>query len=128
MRTEMKLFYDDTSAGSGSVQLPTWNDVVTAIQALNGRNRSEVGLFVNDETYLQVGGGAGTYICSIRCDGKLHVLFTSEKDPHETQWVLAGQGSDYPVNECVPIEPIIDVAEWFYLNHEPSQRYSWKSY
>ncbi len=124
----MQLTLDDATTGGKSIDSPSWPEVEAAIRSMDNNNRTEVGLFVDDNTYLQVGGGADTYICSIRAEGKLHVLFDPSRTASEEKWVIAGQGSHQPTNECFSISTIIDVAKWFWEHRTPCSQYHWNSY
>lgn len=124
----MLLTFDDAISGGKSIESPKWAEVEAAIRAMNGTDRTEVGVFSKDDEFLQVGGGGETYVCSVRADGRVHVLFDPHKVANETRWVVAGQGAQYPEGECFPVSTIVDIAKWFWEHRTPSPEHHWKSY
>jgi hypothetical protein len=121
----MKLILDDSSK---EVDSPNWSIVEMAIRDMNGQDRSQLGLFENNDCYLQLGGGGEDYVCAIRANGKLHVLTDTERSSANMKWIIVGDGADYPENECFPVEVAIDTTKWFWLNQIPSPQHSWVSY
>lgn len=117
------LTFDNVPSGGKTFDSPTWCDLETAIRSMDAKHRTEVGLFVCEDTYLQVGGGSDCYVCGMRTGGKLHVLCDPNRSTEETRYVIAGQGSDYPINECCPLTVILDVARWFWDHKEPSPKH-----
>lgn len=110
---------------SHQLESPQWVDVEAAIENLDGTCKTEVGLFVNDNCYLQIGGGNECLVCAIRSKGKLYVLSNPERSLTSTRRVVAGQEADYPENECFPKEVIIKVAKWFWDNKTPLPDQHW---
>lgn len=124
----MILTIGDTKSGSSRLLSPSWSDVEAAIRAMDGNTRSELGLFVDEDTFLQVGGGGGKYTCCVRAEGKLHVLTDPNRTSDETVWLVAGQGDDVSLNECFPADMIIEVSKCFWEHRTVSPRYHWHSY
>lgn len=109
-------------------QSPEWSDVESSLHRLDGVKYTEVGLFVNDDCYLQIGGGRDCYVCSIRANGKLHVLTDNRRSSTTMKWVVAGEGAEYPERECFCLKAVLDVARWFLANKTPSPHFGWKMF
>lgn len=110
------------------IDAPEWSDIEAAIRNLDGHNHTEVSLFENEDCYLQIGGGGECLVCGIRQGGDLYILTDPIRSPTSMKWVVAGQGSHYPENECFGKEDILSVTRFFFANKSRPLEYHWKSY
>lgn len=124
----MRLTSGDIQSGGKIFGSPSWSDLETAIRSMDGKHRTEIGLFVCEDTFLQVSGGGNCYVCSVRTGGKLHVLYDPDRSAEETSYVVAGQGSDYLLNECFTVTIVLEVARWFWDHTKPSPKHHWNSF
>lgn len=121
----MLLIFDN---GSTQLDSPQWRDVETAIRNLDGNRHTEVGIYVNDDCYLQVGGGGERFVCGIRKGETLYLLTDPTKSKTSMKWVVAGQGANYPENKCFCLEDLLQVARCFWENNSRSTDFHWDSF
>lgn len=124
----MILTIDDTQGNNEQIDNPTFTDVEDAILGLDGVSRTQVGLFVDNETFVQVGGGRGLCTCSIRMNAKLYTLVDRDLSADEYVWLVAGQGDEVPRNQCIEASDVVRVVKLFWDKRELSDEYAWKSF
>ena len=101
------------------VSAPTWDDVETAIRALDGKARNDLYLYPSGrdaDTYLCVGGGGGRYIVS-GATGKDR--FPTYTDPRRTAGpeeilVVGGQPGAYPAEWILGLDAALQAAHAFF--------------
>lgn len=113
---------------SNPIDTPEWTDVEEAIRSLDGDSHTEVGLYENEDCYLQIGGGSEVFVCAIRQGEDLYLLLDPTRSATSMKWVVAGEGSHYPENLCFGKDDILRVARCFWENKSRSLDFAWKSY
>ena len=124
----MILTVDDIGGKSEQIETSTFADVENAILSLDGASCTQVGLFVDDDTYVQVGGGNDLCTCAIRANGKLHVLVNPKVSDEEYVWLVSGQGDEVPRNQCFRATDVIRVVKLFWDERTLSDEFAWKSF
>jgi hypothetical protein len=84
------------------IENPIWEQIETAIQALNNDDLNDLFLYTNDNSWLGVGGGAGQYFLSGAIGEDLFfTLVDPNKSPdREIFLTVGGQESEHPGN-CI---------------------------
>lgn len=113
---------------SRPMETPQWSDIEMAIRSLDGNQYTEVGLYENEECYLQIGGSGNCLVCSVRQGDDLFMLVDPDKSATSMKWVVAGQGSNYPENMCFDVEKVLHVARVFFESRSRSAEFQWKMY
>lgn len=97
---------------------PSWQQVETAIRALNNDNFNDLYLYPSasdPETYVAIGGGAGRYILtgSIKNES-FPTLVDSSRDPTPHAHItVGGQLGDFPANWIVDLATALETAKSF---------------
>lgn len=115
-------------SGSRPIGSPEWSDIEAAIRNLDGNLHTEVGLYENQDCYLQVGGVGDCLVCSVRQGETLYILTDPKKSASSMKWVVAGQGADYPENECFCPNDVLKVAQVFWASKSRSTEFEWQSF
>jgi Immunity protein Imm1 len=100
----------------GPVVEPSSQEVTEAIRQMDGEERSQVALFVDDHHSLTIGGGPNGFVCCVIIEKSAKVLLARTRPPvDEEEWVevVSGQPDEYPVSEVVQISAVIQAAEHF---------------
>jgi hypothetical protein len=115
----LALFEWSASARRDSVvSNPTWQQIGSAIRALNNDNLNDLYLYPSasdSETYLAIGGGAGRYILtgSIKNES-FPTLVNSAREPMPyARLVVGGQLGDFPANWVVDLAAALETAKSF---------------
>lgn len=124
----MKILTYDVGDEQITVESPSLDEVVSAIKAMDGTSRSQLGVFVDDDTYLQVSGGDAVFVCSVRCEDKLNVLYDPNRSDEQLRSNVAGPWDDYPENQCFPIEVVLGVTLYFVNHLALTPDYDWLKY
>jgi hypothetical protein len=98
---------------------PTWEQIDSAIRALDGRRRNDLYLHPdadNPETYLAVGGGDERYIVSGSIDNERFrtVVMEPLEDAQHERLVVGGQAGDFPRNWILDVETALRAARSFF--------------
>lgn len=99
---------------------PAWEQVESAVRALNNRNINDVYLqphASSDEVWMVIGGGAGRYLVT---GATSHERFPTLVNPKRApggyeRLVVGGQEGEYPVEWIVDLEAALVAAHAFYL-------------
>jgi hypothetical protein len=110
-----------------NIENPTWEQIETAIRALNNSDLNDLFLNANDVTWLGVGGGAGQYLLTGAIgDDLFPTLVDPDKRPdRDIALIVGGQESDYPENwiHCLP--QALAAAHDFYEMGGFSSNFNW---
>jgi hypothetical protein len=101
------------------IENPSWNDIETAIRALDNADRNDLYLtpiHASPDTFIGVGGGAGRYIVHESEGGK---RFPTLSNPDSTDERLeplcvGGQLGEYPARWIVDLQRALAAAREFY--------------
>jgi hypothetical protein len=121
-----RLFYGSNLQSALEKLDPNWTDMDSAIRALNGDDRNQVGLMGPNDDYLQVAGGPVEFIVGCRTLDRLRVLTDSTRDKNQTSWIYEGQGAYYPQDECVSIDLVLIAARTFAESGRLEPSCTWK--
>jgi Immunity protein Imm1 len=100
---------------SEHIKNPSWNDLETAIRALDGGRRTVVVLEGERGANLTIGGGAdGRYIvCATLENGDIFTLCLSEQSLAKVTLYIGGQDGEFPDNFIVDIATAMLAAKTF---------------
>lgn len=126
-----KVFEDDwegTSSNNREWSCVSLEEVLEAVQRLNGRNKTLVELIVDDANYLTIGGGnEGRYVCFITAGEQMHNLLTPIMPSNERAMIVAGgQPGEYDGKLCCDIEAVLKAVEYFSACGEPNPEQNWE--
>jgi hypothetical protein len=124
----MILTFDSVDGPGKQIESPTFVDIENAILSLDGSSRTQVGMFFDEDTFVQVGGGSDLCKCSIRANGKLYVLIDPSLTENEYVWVVDGQGDEIPRNECFKATDVVRVVKLFWDKRRLSDEFAWKTF
>lgn len=101
------------------ISLPSWQQIETAISALNCENLNDVYLRpieANLETYLCIGGGAGKYIVTGAIENQQFptLVDRARSEAPKIQLVVGGQPGEFPANWVVDLSAALVAAKAFY--------------
>ncbi|MPV57637.1 histidine kinase [Burkholderia sp. HI2761] len=103
---------------------------ITAVERLNGRDRSTVAFDASDATVMTIGGGRdGRYVVFIasEIDAALLNLTTPEAPADETiELVAGGQRGSYPARQCVDRTTATQAAAYFVSTGGADPRLCWQ--
>ena len=98
----IKSLCEDDARGGGLVaESPTRQRVLEAFSRLDGKRYTLLGLEVDEERQMYIGGGGGRYVVSIYLGDRNKVLCDPTKSEDGSEWVVCGQGSSYPSSMVV---------------------------
>lgn len=106
-----------------SIDRPTWQDVESAIRALDGHDRNDLYLQPdreNEETYLCIGGGTGRYVATGCINNERFPTWLNPGISSEPQveLTIGGQPGFYPNNWILSLEAVLHAARSFYETGE----------
>jgi hypothetical protein len=107
---------------------PSWDDVVRAVNRLNGNTRDGVILNGPNDAYMGIVGGEGDkYVVAGKGrDGKSFILTVGQSQGTWIALNVGGQENDYADNEIVPLDKVLIVARTFFESGECDSRFQWK--
>lgn len=113
-----KLSWDewDGNHDRGNViEVTTWDEVRSKIEALEGRFRTLVTLEGAGEVHMAIGGGAGRYVVYVTFDNEsFQYLVDRSRDGGEmASIVVGGQMGEYTARRCVGLSIVLQVAQLF---------------
>ncbi len=97
------------------VDFPAWDEVETAIRSLDGKNRDQVILIIDDGHSLLIGGGeCGVYFCEAELPNGQFVLTDPSKSSEKTLTIMNGQPGDYVESHTIDLNAVLAAAKSFY--------------
>ena len=109
----MCLSYE-TPDGEMKISNPSWEQIETAIQALEGQRHTLVGLTAGDAGTLLIGGGNGQYIITALFGNNSHLTAgKSEADSIDVELTVGGQTGIYSSNKIWPLDIALQAARQF---------------
>ena len=127
-----KVFEDDwegTRSNDSEWACVGINEVLQAINRLNGRNKTLVELIVDDAKYLTIGGGnEGRYVCYITIGQRMHNLLNPNAVPEGRVMIVAGgQQGDYEGRLCCNLEAVRKAVEYFAFHAKLNPDQNWET-
>jgi len=122
------LSEDDTKRTIEPVQAPRWDAVEAALRRLDNHRFTMVGLSVDEDHYMLVGGGAGTYVCTIHNRDEDLNLLVSGGATGDPVTIVAGQGTEYPTDEVVDLPTVLAAVRAYYTTGVASSQLDWRRY
>jgi hypothetical protein len=94
---------------------PSWDDILKAIKALDGKRRTLVTLRGASSTEMVIGGGSdGRYIGYVAIsDDSFQYLTSEHKDGPRVSLLIGGQEGDYPIDQVVTQTVVVTAAKTF---------------
>ncbi|RQR28033.1 hypothetical protein DIE23_24980 [Burkholderia sp. Bp9143] len=104
--------------------------VISAVEKLNGKDRTSIAFLMSDEATFSVGGGDGNqYVAflAIDTDDTFFTLTDPDKSEHEcVDLVVGGQRGSYPLRQCVDKAAVIQAALYFCQFAKPDPSLNWQ--
>ena len=126
------LLYDDreTDDFEKNIELPSWEDVESIINRMDGHFTTEIILMdETEDNYLCIGGG-NDGICNVYISKDDNILIKTLLNPKEDlnvyKLVTGGQLGNFDGIYCVSIEIAKEVAKIFFETGEECEKYSWE--
>ncbi len=109
------------------LQHPSWNDVIEAVERLDGNAHDGVVLNAANGSYLGiVGGHDGRFVVAgRRLDGKPFILRVGQTVGMWIAVTVGGQDNEYGDNEVVAMDTALVVARTFFESGKCDDRYQW---
>jgi Immunity protein Imm1 len=91
-----------------------WEEIETAIRAMDGQRKTLVTLETEGETHMAIGGGTGKYLVYVTLDNENfnYLVSPTQSDRAETL-VVGGQEGIYPAKWCVDLTTALKAAKAF---------------
>jgi hypothetical protein len=110
-----------------SFPLKNVEQLVSAIDALNGKNKTLVGLSYSEDTYLTVGGGnEGRYVVTGNKGDTIYNLMNPSSGSGKIEIVAGGQGGIFDEKLCINKTAVIQASLFFYKNVDFDKSLSWE--
>jgi len=108
---------------------PAWEDVQSAVAALDADQFTLVVVEGWGATEMLIGGGGGKYVVSVAKSPDELFTLVSSCGPSGNPVLLkaGGQTGNYPAEEVVDFERAIQAARWFCEHNEPDPNLVWKT-
>jgi hypothetical protein len=112
-----------------SVQRPTWKQIEDAIRQMDGHDRCEVIIIVDDETYLLLGDGADNrYVCEAENPDGNFALCDPTQPEGELVDIFNGQPSLYEARHVVDLGRVLQATRYFATKREMDPSLIWDQY
>jgi hypothetical protein len=106
---------------------PSSDDVVRAVQALDGRTRTLVILEVSDDHHMGIGGGGGGYIVYMTVDNQTFKnLVIAGKTGPKISLICGGQEGEFAAKQCVDLPTAQRAAEAFANDGQADPTLNWE--
>lgn len=106
---------------------PSWDDIKWAIRSLDGDNRDQAILIVDEGHNLLIGGGRdGVFYCETELAHGRFVLTDPSRPKDKTVTIMNGQPGDYVENHTVDLNAILNAAEWFFYDADTFKSLAWE--
>jgi hypothetical protein len=119
----------DFPFGEERINNPSVEQVEEAVRSLNGKSRSCLGLHIDEDHYLAVGGGGGGhYVVQFFPDMfRLINSNVSANSDREIRLVVDQKGW-FSEKECVPTELALQAARHYALTGQMDKDLNWEQY
>jgi len=109
------------------IERPSLQDVMAAVQRLDGKTRTLVTLEVSDDHHLAVGGGGGRYIVYMTLDNlQFKNLIIPGKSGPKVMLTCGGQEGGFAPKQCVDLELASRAAATFARTGQPDPELAWE--
>lgn len=121
-------FWEDGVHDAVDMQAPKWEDVETAIRAMDGHVYDSVFLHGAGGSYMGIAcGGRQKYVIAGSLAGKgPFILSLGESIKGQCTVTIGGQDNDYLNDEVVPLKVALVVAKTFFERGECDEAFVWK--
>jgi hypothetical protein len=116
-----------------SVFAPKWEEVVSAIRAMDGHTVSNIMLGEPQEgipammPYIAIGGGAGEYFVYVTFDDtRFYYLINSEAAQGTGKLVVGGQMGEFPLREIVDEVTLMKAVQTFFESGALNSDLKWE--
>jgi hypothetical protein len=123
-----ELSIDDTGAAGSLKSAPTWLDIVAAFEQLDGQRWTQIGLIVDDDHHLIVGGGPQGYVLAHQCGDEVRSLLGGALADGTSRWIVCGQCAEFPNDEVVDREHALAAARAFFDCADLTAGFRWRAY
>jgi len=122
----VNLSWDCTDGTGQDVTNPSWEDVEAEIMRMDGRKYTMVAMSVNSTHNLIIGGGGEQYTLGLSDGENCYLLKNENGSADNTVWIVCGQETDYPEDEVVKLEDVLQAARFYFERCKPDQSLQWK--
>jgi len=105
---------------------PDWQTAEARIRSLNGKERDQVVLVMDDETSLLIGGGPDVFVCSVMTVKGEYQIANPRLSKDQVVKVMNGQLTEYVAAHTSDFENVLLAAKWFFLNGDIDPSLSWE--
>jgi hypothetical protein len=121
------LWGGPTDVGDADVSAPSWNQIETAIRALDGKRRTMVILGGDGESHLAIGGGSSNCFVVYMTFDNMHFfnLLSRDRADKTATLFVGGQHSQFPDNTVVDIALALRAAKTFAETGQPDPSCMW---
>lgn len=118
--------WDGVYNRSDTYKNPTWEEIETAIKALDQKKRTQIVIQREDSSNISVGGGNGRYyVCITTSDERFLILKQEKKGKGKKQLVVGGQVGNYPTETIVTITLVLKAVETFHKTGKIEKTLNW---
>ena len=119
----------DSSIPGHIVQRPTWKQIEDAIRQMNGHDRCQVIVMIDEETYHLLGGGADDrYVCEAENPDGDFALCDPTQSEEELVDIFNGQPALYAARHVVDLARVLQATRYFATKREMDPSLVWDQY
>ena len=122
------LSQDDTLGAVHDVTDPSWAEVEKALERLDGKRWTQVGMVIAEERHMIVGGGPDGYVLSCQRGETLFSLRAPERGGRGMRSVVCGQRAEFPEDEVVAWDAVLAATAAYYHSAALAPNLQWREY
>jgi len=109
------------------IEHPSLDDLVKAVQALDGRTRTLVTLEAGDDHHMGIGGGGSGYIVYMTVDYRRfkNLVITGKTGP-KVSLICGGQEGEFAAKQCVDLLTAQRAADTFANDGQADPTLNWE--
>jgi len=118
----------DFPFGEQRIDNPSVDQIEQAVRSLNGKLRSCLGLSIDEDHYLAIGGGGALYIVQFFPD--MFRLINPDVPANSNRQIclVVDQRGWFSEKECVPLNLALQAARHYALTGQMDKDLSWEQY
>lgn len=122
------LSQDDTLGSVREIPDPSWADIESALEQMDGNRRTQVGIVIAEDHHMIVGGGPDGYVLSCQCGEKIFSLCKPEREGNGVRSVVCGERADFPEDEVIAWDAVLAAASAYFDRAELATNLQWREY
>lgn len=110
------------------LQHPTWADITRAIGRMDARKHSLLGLTIDDDNHLLIGGDGKQFVVTVTERGSCFYVLVNQDavDTTTIQLTIDGEEDCYPANQVVGEHAAIACALTYFSSQKRDERFEWR--